>query len=212
MSELIKIIKKKKLDTEEEIFEAACRVFQRKGYDGARMQEIADEAEINKSMLHYYYRSKDKLFQQVYQKQMGQFFPVIFSVLDSEEPLDIKIEKLIDAYYSFLNENHRIAQFLIHEMNQNPDRFRQFLEEKNIHPPKKFHQQVEEEIKDGNLEEVDPKQLLTSIVGLILFPFLAQTMIEGVFGLEESDFKRYLSNRKNFLLNFILNGINYQRT
>lgn len=200
------------MDTEEQIFEAACRVFQRKGYDGARMQEIADEADINKSMLHYYYRSKDKLFQQVYQKQMGQFFPVIFSVLDSEKPLDKKIEELIDAYYSFLGENPRIAQFLIHEMNQNPERFRQFLEEKNFHPPQNFHHQIQEEIKKGNLEEVDPKQLLTSIVGLILFPFLAQTMIEGVFGLDEEGFNKYLNERKDFLLDFILNGINYQRS
>lgn len=176
------------------------------------MQEIADEADINKSMLHYYYRSKDKLFQQVYQKQMEQFFPVIFSVLDSEKSLDSKIEELIEAYYSFLTENPRIAQFLVHEMNQNPERYRQFLEEKNIHPPKKFHQQIEKEIQKGNLDKVDSKQLLTSIVGLILFPFLAQTMIEGVFELDDSEFEEYLDKRKDFLLNFILNGINYQKT
>lgn len=200
------------MDTEEQIFEAACRVFQRKGYEGARMQEIADEADINKSMLHYYYRSKDKLFQQVYQKQMERFFPVIFSVLDSEKPLDAKIEELIEAYYSFLTENPKIAQFLVHEMNQNPERYRQFLEEKNIHPPKKFHQQIEKEIQKGNLDRVDSQQLLTSIVGLILFPFLTQTMIKGVFGMDESGFKNYLSKRKDFLLNFILNGINYQKS
>ena len=198
-------------DTEEQIFQAACRVFQRKGYAGARMQEIADEADINKSMLHYYYRSKDKLFKQVYQRQMERFFPVIFKVLESEEPLDRKIEELIDVYYSFLRQNPKIAQFLVHEMNQNPERYREFIERKEIHPPEAFFRQVEREIEAGHLKEVDPKQLLTSIVGLVLFPFLAQTMIEGVFGLDEEGFREYLSSRKEFLRDFILNGINYSR-
>ena len=198
-------------DTEEQIFQAACRVFQRKGYAGARMQEIADEADINKSMLHYYYRSKDKLFKQVYQRQMERFFPVIFKVLESEKPLDRKIEELIDVYYSFLRRNPKIAQFLVHEMNQNPVRYREFIEEKEIHPPEAFFRQVEREIEAGHLNEVDPKQLLTSIVGLVLFPFLAQTMIEGVFGLDDEGFSEYLSSRKEFLRDFILNGINYSR-
>ncbi|MDZ7691120.1 MAG: TetR/AcrR family transcriptional regulator [Balneolaceae bacterium] len=198
-------------DTEEIIFDAACNIFQRKGYDGARMQEIADEAEINKSMLHYYYRSKDKLFKKVYQRQMSRFFPVVFGVLDSDLPLDEKIEQLIVAYYQFLSENPRIAQFIIHEMNQNPERLRQFIDQENIHPPQKFYEQVTWEIEQGNLAETDPKQLLVSIIGLILFPFLARTMVESVLGLGEEGIEQFLHDRKDFLLNFILNGINYQK-
>lgn len=198
-------------DTEELIFEAACRVFQRKGYNGARMQEIADEADINKSMLHYYYRSKDKLFKQVYQREMSRFFPVIFGVLDSDMPLDEKVEQLIDAYYVFLSKNPRISNFLIHEMNQNPERLRSFIQAKDIHPPRKFKQQLQQEIKKGHIDEVEPEQLMISIVGLILFPFLAETMVKSVFNMDESGYKDFLSKRKDFLVNFILNGINYKR-
>lgn len=201
----------KQQDTEEQIFEAASRVFQRKGYAGARMQEIADEADINKSMLHYYYRSKDKLFQQVYQREVSRFFPVIFEVLGSGEPFDDKISRLIDTYYGFLDENPRIAQFVIYEMNQNPDRFRKFMEEKDIHPPQDFAKQIEAEIQQGRMDAVDPRQLLVSIVGLILFPFIGRTMIKSLFEYDEKQFLEFLKERKPFLVDFILNAINYQR-
>ncbi len=198
-------------DTEELIFEAACRVFQRKGYAGARMQEIADEADINKSMLHYYYRSKDKLFKKVYQREIARFFPVIFGVLDSDIPLDEKIEQLIEAYYGFLSDNPKIPQFVIYEMNQNPERLRKFIQESNIHPPRNFHNQVKQEIKAGRMNKIAPEQLLTSIVALILFPFMAETMIQGIFSLDEKGYRTFLGERKEFLLDFILNGINYKR-
>jgi AcrR family transcriptional regulator len=108
-------------DTEQRIFEAACRVFQRKGYFGTRMQEIADEANINKSMLHYYYRSKDQLFQKVYRQQMGRILPVMFELWNADLPLDEKVEKIVDNFYSFLGTNPRMPHFFIHEMNENPE-------------------------------------------------------------------------------------------
>ena len=199
-------------DTEEQIFDAASRVFQRRGYAGARMQEIADEAQINKSMLHYYFRSKDKLFQKVYQREMGRFFPVIFKVLGSENPLDTKVEQLIDAYYAFLSDNPRMAQFVIHEMNQHPDRFQKFIREKDIRPPERFAEQVKEEVRKGRMDDVEPRQLLISIVGITLFPFIARTMVETLFELNEQQFLQFMEERKAFLANFILNGINYKRS
>lgn len=201
-----------KQDTEEQIFEAASRIFQRKGYAGARMQEIADEADINKSMLHYYYRSKDKLFQKVYQREVSRFFPVIFKVLSSEDPLDEKLERLVDTYYAFLNDNPKIAQFIIYEMNQHPDRFQNFIKEKGIHPPDDFAKQIKEEIDLGRMDAVEPRQLLISIVGVILFPFIARTMIEVFFKFDEEQFTEFLKERKAFLVDFILNGINYRKS
>ncbi|WP_138430536.1 TetR/AcrR family transcriptional regulator [Fodinibius saliphilus] len=202
---------KEEKDTEELIFDAACRVFQREGYDGARMQEIADEADINKSMLHYYYRSKDKLFQKVYQREMSRFFPVIFGVLGSDMPIDEKVEQIIDTYYAFLEGNPNIVQFLFHEMNKNPERLKEFVDKQGAHPPRKLLQQLKKEAEEGKMDNVKPRQFLTSIVGLILFPFYAQAMIKGVFDMDEEGFVEYLKERKGFLLNFILNGINYKR-
>lgn len=201
----------KQLETEEQIFEAACRVFQRKGYAGARMQEIADEADINKSMLHYYYRSKDKLFQQVFQQEMTRFFPIIFGVMGSDDSLDEKIKQLIEAYYSFLQDNPHMVQFVIMEMNQNPERFKSFIKEKGFRPPKSFLQQIQSEVEKGTIKPVDPRQLIISILGLILFPFIARTMVQTVFGLDEKAYLDFLRERKSFLVDFILNAIKYEK-
>ncbi len=202
----------KQKETEEQIFQAACRVFQQKGYAGARMQEIADEANINKSMLHYYYRSKDKLFQRVFQREVSRLFPVIFSVLGSEDPLDEKIRDLIDTYYDFLNDNPHLVSFVVLEMNQHPERFRSFIESNSIRPPQSFFIQIKDEIEKGRLEPVNPRQLMVSILGLILFPFIARTMIQSVFRMEEGDYLKFLRERKEFLAGFILNAINYKRS
>jgi AcrR family transcriptional regulator len=197
--------------TEELIFEAASRVFQKDGYAGARMQQIADEANINKSMLHYYFRNKDKLFRAVFQQQLAHFLPTIFDILGSELTLDKKVPRLIDAYYNFLQDNPKVVQFIIQEMNNHPDEFRRFMSEKNIHPPKSFAVQIKKEIETGNMNAVEPRQLLISIVGLILFPFIAQMMVKTVFDLEEQEYLKFLKDRKWFLTDFILNAINYRK-
>jgi AcrR family transcriptional regulator len=198
-------------DTEQRIFEAACRVFQRHGYGGARMQDIADEADINKSMLHYYYRSKDQLFQQVYQQQMGRILPVMFELWNADLPLDEKVEKIIDNFYSFLETNPRMPHFFIHEMNENPERFRKFVVYLELESHQKFNGQIEHEVEQGNIADIDPRQLPVSIVALILFPFLARPMGKSVSGLNDAQYNQFLEERKAFLVNFILNGINYKK-
>ncbi len=201
-----------KQETEEQIFDAACRVFQQKGYAGARMQEIADEADINKSMLHYYYRSKDKLFQRVFQKEMSRFFPIIFGVMDSKDSLDKKIEQLVDAYYNFLQDNPHMAQFIILEMNQHPGRFEKFIKNKGITLPKSFIRQIEADVEAGTINPIEPRQLLISMLGMILFPFLARTMVQTVFKLDDAAYTTFLRERKEMLAAFILNAIGYTKS
>jgi AcrR family transcriptional regulator len=199
-------------DTEQRIFEAACRVFQKHGYGGARMQDIADEADINKSMLHYYYRSKDQLFQQVYQQQMGRILPVMFELWNADLPLDEKVGQIIDNFYSFLKANPRMSHFFIHEMNENPERFRKFVIDLELEPHQKFVRQIKQEAEQGNITDIDPRQLPVSIVGLILFPFLARPMGKSVSGLNDAQYEQFLEERKAFLVDFILNGINYKKS
>jgi len=201
-----------KQETEEQIFDAACRVFQQKGYAGARMQEIADEADINKSMLHYYYRSKDKLFQKVFQKEMSRFFPIIFGVMASKDPLYTKIKQLVEAYYSFLQDNPHMPQFIILEMNQHPERFESFIREKGISLPESFILQIEAEVKAGKMNQIEPRQLLVSMLGVILFPFLARTMVQTVFKFDDAAYQAFLRERKDMLAAFILNAIGYTKS
>ncbi len=197
----------KKKETEEQIFEAAERVFQRDGYAGARMQDIADEAGINKSMLHYYYRSKEKLFQKVFQEGMRQFFPVIFNVLSSDLALIPKIEALVEAYYTKFEEKPHLPSFIIHEMNQHPDRFKEFMKTTSFRIPEQFIKQIQAEMEAGTMRRMDVREFLINTIGLCVFPLVARPMIEVVLGINDEQFGMFLEKRKKELPKFILNAI-----
>lgn len=197
----------KEQETEEKIFEAAQQVFQRSGYAGARMQEIADEAGINKSMLHYYFRSKDQLFQLVFQKSVKQFFPVIYSVLNSELNFEPKVRKLVQTYYKMFEEHPYLPSFIVHEMNQHPDRFSDFIKKSGVQVPKQFIKQIENEISAGNIQPVKPREFIINTIGLCVFPVIARPMVQTVFGMNDEEYRQFLKSRKKNLPDFILNAI-----
>lgn len=195
------------LQTEEQILEAAKKVFQEQGFAGARMQEIADEAGINKSMLHYYFRSKDKLFQNVFQDSMRQFFPIIFKVLASDLEVVPKIEKLVETYYDIFKKHPHLPRFVIHEMNQYPDRFKEFVGNIGVGIPAKFINQIQAEIESGEMRPIDPREFIINTIGLCVFPLIAQPMIETVFQMDDEQYRQFLENRKRELPKFILNAV-----
>jgi len=195
------------LQTEEQILEAAKKIFQEQGFAGARMQEIADEAGINKSMLHYYFRSKDKLFQKVFQESVRQFFPVIFNVLASDLALVSKIEKLVETYYDIFREHPHLPRFVIHEMNQHPNRFKEFIKEAGIEVPAKFIKQIRAEVEAGEMKPIQPQEFIINTIGLCVFPVIAKPMIETVFQMDDEQYRQFLEKRKKELPTFILNAV-----
>ena len=138
------LMKKTEINTEELIFESAIKIFHSKGLAGARMQEIADEAGINKAMLHYYFRSKQSLFEAVFKKAFMQLAPQIHQVLNSDDTLFEKIQNFADKYISFVMENRFLPTFIIQELNNNPDFANQFFSQAEFPKPTKFLLQIEE--------------------------------------------------------------------
>ena len=138
----------KKSDTEALIFEAAKKVFGMKGMDGARMQEIADEAGINKALLHYYFRTKEKLFEAVFTDILQFFFPKAIGIMvDPEIAIREKIEKFTDAYISMIQEHPYIPGFMLHQLSTgSTDKIVQLFRESGIKPDF-FVRQIEKEVK-----------------------------------------------------------------
>lgn len=109
--------------TEEKILLAARKVFLNKGMDGARMQDIADEAGINKALLHYYFRSKDKLFEHIFLEVASSMLPRIFTIFQSDDPLFVKIEKFCETYISQEIKTPYVPIFILNEVNRQPQAF-----------------------------------------------------------------------------------------
>lgn len=193
--------------TEEQIFLAAQRVFQEKGFAGARMQEIADEADINKSMLHYYYRSKEKLFLEVFQSSVKKIFPQLIAILSSNDELDTKVKRVVEFYYNTFRKNPYLPSFVLHEMNQHPKRFKEFIKSQNIQIPKKFAEQLETEIEKGRIMPMKPTHFLINIVSLCLMPVIARTLVQTFFSLDDDEFDAFLAERKELVPKIIFSGV-----
>lgn len=190
--------------TEQKIFDAAHEVFTQKGLDGAKMQEIADRAGINKALLHYYYRSKEKLYEMVAKAVLGRNVPIMRRIIESDLPLLEKIPAFIDQYIGVISKNHFLPLFLISEMNKHPDHFIDQILPKDLPSPSGLFQQVEEEIAKGNIRPVEPRHLVVNIISMCIFPFIGRPMMRMVLGITPEEWSRFAAERKKEVTEFVL--------
>jgi len=206
LNHMVKI--KKDQSTEERILAAARKAFLSKGLAGARMQDIADEAGINKALLHYYFRNKEKLFEMIFMESAQKLFPKINFIFESNMPLFEKIEHFADEYISVMVENPYLPLFVLNEIHQNPVSFFKKLNEKFGFPnPKLFLEQIEKEIKKGKIKRINSVQLLMNMLSLCIFPFMAKPMFQLRMGLGESQFREFMEQRKKEVPRFIIDSI-----
>lgn len=200
--------KNKEIQAKDKILAAARKVFTTKGMAGARMQDIADEAGINKALLHYYYKDKDKLFETVFIEEAQKFFPKINAIFNSEQPLFKKIEDFVSEYIDEMQENPYLPWFVMNEMNRDPEQFMSKVWGKNTRPnPSKLLEQVAQEIKAGHIRPVHPLHLLMNMISMTIFPFLARPMFTRNLRLSEKQFKEAMEQRKKEIPAFIINAI-----
>ena len=195
------------MTTEEKIFNAARIIFQKKGFSGARMQEIADEAGINKAMLHYCFKNKELLFKAVFMNAFGQLAPQINEIFISEYSVFDKIKKFTHSYISFVIHNPYLPQFVIQEMNNNPAFVMSFLNTENRPNPSLMIAQIEKEIADGIIKPINPKQLLMDVFSMTVFPFAAQMMMKGMIQISDTEFNQMMEERKTSIAEQIINSI-----
>lgn len=198
---------KNDINTEQAILEAAKVVFIKKGMEGARMQEIADEAGINKALLHYYFRSKDKLFNAVFKESFFKLFPNLVDLLKSDITLFDKIRLFVETYIDIINANPLLPSFIIHELGRNPKAVAEMIKSSGIKPAY-FVNQVREEIEKGTIEPVQPIHLIVNMLAMCIFPFVAKPILqEVIFHQDQQKFDIFIQERKKEVSDFIINSI-----
>ncbi|MDX1364117.1 MAG: TetR/AcrR family transcriptional regulator [Arenibacter latericius] len=199
--------KQKNQDTEEQILDAAKKVFQKKGMDGARMQEIADKAGINKAMLHYYYRSKQMLFEAVFNNAFSLLAPELNKVLKDDSSIEEKVRSFTHNYISFIMNHPYLPNFIIQELNRNPKFFETLRKNAAFPSLEKFENQVAYEVEQGIIKPIDGKQLFIHILSLNVFPFVASPLLKGLLHIEDNGFKELMEKRKIAVAEFIIASI-----
>jgi TetR/AcrR family transcriptional regulator len=195
------------MTTQEKIFNAARTVFQKKGFSGARMQEIADEAGINKAMLHYCFKNKQLLFEAVFMNAFNQLSPQINTIFNSDASVFEKITKFTYDYITFVIDNPYLPPFVIQEMNNNPEYVMKFLNQDHRFDSSILISQIEKEIKVGIIKPINPKQLLIDIFSLTVFPFAAQMLVKGLIQISDLEFNEMMEERKTSIAKQIINSI-----
>ncbi len=203
--------KTKDTTTESEILKAAKRIFQRKGMIGARMQEIADEAGINKAMLHYYYRSKQLLFEAVFKRAFSLLAPQLNEVMNSDDSICEKIKNFTNNYISFVIKHPYLPNFIIQELNRNPEFIKNLMSEKHFPTIEKFRDQVNTKVAEGVIRPIKAEQLFINIMALNIFPFIAAPLLKGFVNADNSQYKQLMEERKTEVADFIINSIKIEK-
>ncbi len=194
----------KEQNPEEQILEAAKQVFIRKGFDGARMQEIADLAGINKAMLHYYFRSKDQLFYKIFEETFQKIMPQIRALLMNELSFEEKIYLFVGTYIDVLKENPYIPMFILHELSRNPEKLQTVIIG-TIHPNfSTIKGQLDSEMSKGAIKQIDIRQFIMNLIGLCIFPVAAQPLMQTLFQCNTEVYDELLDDRKKIVPEIIL--------
>jgi len=194
--------------TEEKIFEAATQVFEEEGMTGARMQTIANRAGINKALLHYYFRTKDYLFDAVFSKLAQKIFMKFSPIFEENLTLEKKIRFFFREHINFMKQNPKLPGFILNEINHNPQRIKKLLS--NVDFKKLWAVILEyhsDELYKYNITEENLPQIMTTIASLSVFPFAARGIFEVIFSNVGIEFDDYIEERKEFAADFVIKAI-----
>jgi TetR/AcrR family transcriptional regulator len=198
----------KDFTTEEKILEAAAQEFILKGKAGARMQEIANNAGINKALLHYYYRSKDKLFESVFTVVIKKLLLTkILKIVDEETDVIELIRRFTHTYIDVLNRNPSIPFFILEEINKNPGRLANAFINAGL-PIQKVFDMITDAAQKGIIRPVDPHQLIVNLISMCVFPLVGRNMMQPVlFNNDKKAYTKFLESRKTEVADFIIHSI-----
>src|SRR5262245_55906159 len=193
--------------TEGRILDAAHAVFVRHGTAGARMQDIAREARVNQALLHYYFRTKDRLAEAVFKRTAGQLFQQVVQIMASDTPLTAKVERVVQVEIDHLSRTPGLPGYIISELHHHPERVRQLIATLTGATPEdvrprvvhKVRQQIDAAARAGELRPMAPEQFLVNLLSLCVFPFAARPMLMVLLGLDEREFDLFIKKRRDEL-------------
>jgi TetR/AcrR family transcriptional regulator len=201
------------LTKEEIILNAACDVFIEKGLSGARTQEIADRAGINKTLLHYYFRTKENIFARILQSVFSSFLVEIDSAISDEAPFPVALRTFIDSFVDYIAARPRVPLFIMQELSRGGKIVREVISAtlERVNLPNRMVRLITKGIEEGNLEPVDPTQTVVTVLGACIYYFVAEPIIGAVLSKIQPgmvlDRERFIAQRKEEIFKVLYYGL-----
>ena len=201
-------------DTKERILDAAKAAFHERGTSGARMQEIADSAGINKALIHYYFNNKDTLAAAVFQRELRTLVQPVLQTLASELPLEDKVRTVIGMYLDRLTALPQMPGYILAEMHFHPERLEALMTSITDRDPRdmadrvfaRLGEQIDDAVASGRMAPMPPHQFMVNLVSLCVFPFASRPLLSFVLGGPDS-FDTMIEERRDSLTQFFLRGL-----
>ncbi|MEO1050536.1 MAG: TetR/AcrR family transcriptional regulator [Bacteroidota bacterium] len=191
--------------TEEKIKNAARDIFMRKGYAATKTRDIAEEAGINLALLNYYFRSKEKLFQQIMKESLTGFFEHIRSVfMNPDTTLEEKFSLLAKSYIDQIIQQPDTPMFILSELRTRPEEFINLMSGQIKMRDTAIFPQLVEEIGMERLHEINPVHIMMNLISLVIFPFIGKPMIERIADVDDASFKALMEQRKELIPKWIM--------
>lgn len=193
------------VDNEQKILTEARKQFVQKGFAGVRLIDIATEVGTTKAMVHYYFRTKKNLYDQITGNVLDQLMPKLAGAMSTDGPVLVKIEGMVNTYISLLTEQPDIPFFIMSELSQKRENFILELKKRAHYFPviQVFFQEIQAEMKAGTIRKMDPVHLLLNVVSMSVFPFMAKPVFSNLLDIPDAGFAMLMQQRKTVILDFV---------
>jgi TetR/AcrR family transcriptional regulator len=195
-------------ETRDRILAAADRVFIRKGTASSRTQEIADEAGVNKALVHYYFGTKAALADAIFARALGTLVPRIFGILaDPNRSIEQKVPAIVKEQIDFNSARPYLAGYMVAELHAHPERIARLMTAHGRVPLEVLRRQLQEGARAGKLRRISPEQFVANMMGLLLFPFAIRPALCELLGLDSDRWQAFLDERRRLLPAFVMAGL-----
>lgn len=195
---------KSSIKTKQKILATATELFLKKGVDRVGVREIATQAGINLSLMNYYFQSKEKLFETIFDTLVKDRAVAIREILEANIPIEQKTRDYTYTYIDILLEEPILVSFVLSVIHRNPEKIKTMGSILALYNSEKFCEQLAKEAQVGKIKEVNPEQLYISIISLILFPFAIKDLIIDRNSFNPEQYVEFIKARKEHISEMVV--------
>jgi AcrR family transcriptional regulator len=193
------------IQTEKLIKENAKILFFQKGLLNATTQEIADEAGVNRALIHYYFRSREQMLETLLDETLQEKKDRIRKILTSSLPFKEKIANYIDAVVDYGLKYPYLDNFIISEIARRPDKVKLFCAKDRLKSSDLIRDALNKEIKKGKIAALSAEHFVVNLISLCNYPLLAKSVIQTIHGMTDTAYRKFLVERKQIIFRTIFN-------
>lgn len=185
--------------TEQLIKDTAKQIFFSEGKLHATTQDIADAAGVNRTLVNYYFRSRDILFEQVATEARAEMSAVLDSVFSAKVDFKDKLAQLINVFMDQAIKFPYREVYVVTELN----RTEKTVPEEKRTRVQAFLKEVSAEMENGKLKKMDPRQFCMNLFSLMAYPLITNCLNKSIYNVNDEEYQEMMMERKKLIFEMI---------